>query len=264
MSLRTGTAVLLVAWLGSACDEPTPSGVAGSRLVDLSHAFDADTIFWPTETGFVLEPGPAGETEAGYWYAANRFRTAEHGGTHLDAPIHFSASGRGVDAIPLQDLVGPGIVVDVREATAADRDLAVGVGAFTAWETRHGAIPDGAIVLIRTGVGAAWPDRQAVLGTARRGAEAVAELHFPGLHADAARWLVGRDIRAVGIDTPSIDPGPSQDFAAHRVLAAAQIPVFENVARLEQLPPRAFEVVALPMKIRGGTGAPLRIVAIVP
>jgi kynurenine formamidase len=238
----------------------------GGRLVDLTHAFDAGTVFWPTEeTGFVLEPVFAGRTERGWWYAANRFRSAEHGGTHLDAPVHFAEGGDATDAIPLERLVGPAVLVDVRARVAADRDYRVAVADFEAWEARHGRIPEGSIVLLRSGHGAHWPDRARTLGTARRGPEAAAELHFPGLHPEAAGWLVSeRRIAAVGVDTPSIDHGPSRDFEAHRVLAAHDVPVFENLARLEALPETGFSVIALPMKIGGGSGGPLRAIAVVP
>jgi kynurenine formamidase len=258
-------AALALATAGAACRAPgaAPRATA-AQLVDLTHPFDADTIFWPTEAGFALERAAAGTTDAGYWYAANRFSTAEHGGTHLDAPIHFGEGRRGADEIPLAQLVAPGVVVDATAACAADRDHRVGVAELAAFEAAHGRIEPGAIVLLRTGFAAFWPDRGRYLGTERRGPEAVAELHFPGLHPDAAAWLVERRVAAVGIDTASIDHGPSRDFLAHRALAAADVPVFENVAGLDALPPRGFEVIALPMKIRGGTGGPLRIVARVP
>lgn len=237
----------------------------GGRLVDLTHAFDAQTIFWPTEeAGFVLEPVFAGTTERGWWYAANRFRSAEHGGTHLDAPLHFAEQGASADAIALERLVAPAVLVDVSRAAATDPDYRVGVSDLEAWEARHGRMPEGAIVLLRTGHGAYWSDRTRYLGTSRRDPEAVAELHFPGLHAEAARWLALRRVAAVGLDTPSIDHGPSQDFEAHRVLAAHGVPIFENLAHLEALPEQGFSVIALPMKIGGGSGGPLRAVAVVP
>jgi kynurenine formamidase len=246
-----------------ACATPTfPSG----SLVELTHAFDAETIYWPTEEeGFVLERGPSGVTPAGYYYEAHRFRSAEHGGTHLDAPVHFHRGGQSVEQIPLERLVGPAVVIDVTLACARDRDYLVDVGDLQGWEARHGEIPRGAIVLLHTGFGRFWPDRERYLGTAARGAEAAEELHFPGLHPAAAHWLATeREISAVGIDTPSIDHGPSRDFVSHRALFEFSIPVFENVARLDALPARDFSVVALPMLIRGGSGGPLRIIAVVP
>jgi kynurenine formamidase len=241
-----------------------PAPFPGGRLVDLSHAFGAETIYWPTEEGFALERGTAGVTEAGYYYEAHRFRGAEHGGTHVDAPIHFSAEGARVDEIPLARLVGEGALVDVTAACAANRDHRVSVADLERWEADHGRLPEASIVLIRTGFGARWPDRAAYLGTDERGAQAVAKLHFPGLHPEAARWLVAeRRVRAVGIDTASIDHGPSRAFEAHRALSQANVPAFENLANLEALPARGFGVVALPMKIRAGSGAPLRIAAVV-
>ena len=232
-------------------------------LVDLTHPFDEDTIYWPTDTeGFVLETVSQGMTDGGYYYEAHSFRSAEHGGTHLDAPVHFAEGAWSVEEIPLERLVGPAVVVGVEEAAAADRDYLATIADFERWEAEHGAIPEGAIVLVRTGYGRHWPDRTAYLGTELTGPEAVPHLHFPGLHPDAARWLVDeRQIHAFGLDTPSIDRGQSTDFASHRILGAANVPGLENVAQLDRLPARGFTVAALPMKIAGGSGGPVRIVA---
>lgn len=236
-----------------------------AHLIDLTHAFDSETVYWPTEEGFVLEPGTEGLTDAGYYYAAHRFRAAEHGGTHIDAPIHFHAERWTVDEIPIERLVGPGVRVDVSEACSADRNHRVSRDDLAGFEAAHGRIPDGAIVLLQTGFGRFWPDRRTYLGTAERGEAAVSKLRFPGLHPEAARWLVEeRRIRAVGLDTASIDHGPSRLFETHQTLFAANVPAFENLADLESLPDAGFSVVALPMKIRGGSGAPLRVIAIVP
>ncbi|HWP66322.1 MAG TPA: cyclase family protein [Candidatus Limnocylindria bacterium] len=236
---------------------------AADRVIDLSHAYDADTVYWPTESGFVLEKKHDGVTAAGYYYAANRFCSPEHGGTHLDAPVHFGKDRRAVDAIPVSQLIGPGVVIDVTDACARDRDYQVRVDDIVAWERQHGKIPRGAIVFLRTGFGRFWPDRVRYMGTAERGAAAVAKLHFPGLAPDAARFLaVERRIGAVGIDTPSIDHGPSTTFATHVLLSEHEVPALENVANLEPLPARGFTAIALPMKIRGGSGGPVRIVAV--
>jgi kynurenine formamidase len=221
-------------------------------------------VFWPTETGFVLEKQHEGVTEKGYFYASNRFSSPEHGGTHIDAPIHFAKGRLTVDEIPLERLTGPGVVVDVSDKCAADRDYQVRVADFEAWEKRHGRLPDGAIVFLRTGFGKYWPDRARYMGTDERGAAAVAKLHFPGLHPDAAKWLVtSRSIDAIGLDTPSIDYGQSTTFASHVTLFERDVPALENVANLDELPAKGFTVVALPMKIRGGSGGPVRIAAFV-
>jgi kynurenine formamidase len=246
----------------SSAQDSRAAGPVGEP-VDLTHAFDETTLYWPTAERFALEVVSEGLTESG-WYAANAFCASEHGGTHLDAPVHFAEGRRTAAEIPLEDLIGETIVVDVSAAASADRDLAIGIDAFEAWEAANGVIPERAIVLLRTGWGERWPDAERYLGTAERGTAAVADLHFPGLSEPAARWLVGRRARAVGIDTASIDRGQSTDFRAHRVLAAADVPIFENIASLERIPARGAWVVALPMKISDGTGGPLRIVAFLP
>ncbi len=204
-------------------------------------------------------------TEAGYYYGANNFCAAEHGGTHLDAPIHFSEGNHTTDQIPLERLVGPAVVVDVSEAAASDADYLISVDDLEAWESTHGRIPNRSILLLRTGWGARWPDRESYLGTDLTGEKAVPELHFPGIDPDAARWLVeNRNIDAIGIDTASIDYGQSSLFETHRILLAENIPAFENVASLDRLPETGAFIVALPMKIGGGTGGPLRMVGVIP
>lgn len=236
-----------------------------SKWVDLTHAFDESTIYWPTATGFKLSVVEFGETEKGYFYAANRFSAAEHGGTHLDAPIHFSRQGKSVDELSLDRFIGEAAVIDTTEACSRDVDYLVSVSDLRAWETRHGRQLIDLIVLIRTGFGRHWHDRARYLGTDRTGPEAVAELHFPGLAPEAALWLSEhRAVKSVGIDTASIDYGQSQRFQSHVTLFKHNIPVFENVANLELLPTAGATVIALPMKIASGTGAPLRIIASIP
>ena len=152
--------------------------------------------------------------------------------------------------------------MDVSDKCAKNRDYRVSVADLTAWEIRNGRIPEGAIVLLQTGWAARWSDRAAYLGTAKTGPEAVPELHFPGLDPEAARWLVqARSVKAVGLDTPSIDYGQSALFESHVILFAANVPALENVAAMDALPVKNFVVAALPMKIKGGSGGPLRIAA---
>lgn len=255
--------------LTTACAAPSPSRVASTfpsgRVVDLSHPFDENTVYWPTASGFQLTVDFEGMTDKGYFYTANSFCSAEHGGTHLDAPIHFAEGRHTVDEIPLEQLMGTAVIIDVRDRCAENRDHQVTVDDFERWEAQHGPLPEGAIVLLDTGFAQFWPDRVRYMGTDERGPEAVAKLHFPGLAPEAATWLVNeRSIKAIGLDTPSIDHGQSQLFESHRILFEANTPAFENVANLDQLPPTGATVIALPMKIAGGSGGPLRIVAIVP
>ena len=236
----------------------------GGTWVDLTHSFSGGTVYWPTDTvGFVHEELAFGPTPGGYFYASYRYSAAEHGGTHLDAPIHFAEGRHASDEIPLSRLVGPAAVIDV--SARATPDYLVTVEDLTGWEAEHGQIAAGTIVLVRTGWDARYADRTSYLGTALTGPDAVAELHFPGLSAEAAQWLVdNRSIGAFGLDTPSVDYGQSKDFRAHIILYSANIPGFENVANLGALPAVGSYVVALPMKIEKGSGGPLRIVAWLP
>jgi len=242
-----------------------PLSLEESRLVDLTHSFGADTIVWPTEQDFRLVVQQAGETPGGYYYASNRLEMAEHGGTHIDAPVHFHKRGRTLDQVPIEQLVGPGIHIDVSEPCARDQDYRVTIQDFQQWEAAHGRIAERAIVLLNTGFARFWPSRQDYLGTELRGQEGVRALHFPGLHPEAATWLVReRQVKAVGIDTASIDYGPSTGFEAHVALLSKDVLVLENLADLRVLPDRDFDVIALPMKIAGGSGGPLRIIAVLP
>jgi kynurenine formamidase len=233
------------------------------RIIDLTYAFDANSVYWPTAEQFKLETDFEGMTDKGYFYSAYRYSAAEHGGTHLDSPVHFAKARYTVDELPLERLMGPAIVIDVTAQCATNPDYLVSVADFENWEKRNGKIPAGTIVLLRTGFGKFYPDRKKYLGTEERGAAAVAKLHFPGLDPAAARWITtNRAIKAIGLDTASIDYGQSTLFESHRTLFEKNVPAFENVANLDQLPAKGFSVIALPMKIKGGSGGPLRIIAL--
>ena len=240
-------------------------GADAGPVVDLTHPFNASTIYWPTEKGFQFQRGDNGLNAKGYYYAANRFTTAEHGGTHLDAPRHFSKDGQTADQIPVARLIGEAAVIDVTRQCAADATYLVSIEDLMAWEETHGRQLRDVIVLLKTGWADRWSNRTAYLGTERAGSEAVEELQFPGLAPIAANWLAReRAVKAVGIDTASIDYGPSTHFETHVALCTANIPIFENVASLAQVPTEGAWVTALPMKIEGGSGGPLRIIAILP
>lgn len=263
--MKRQVALILFAFILSSCSTtkstaPFPQG----KIIDLSYPFDEETIYWPTEEGFKLKTRAEGTTEKGYFYFANRIETAEHGGTHIDAPRHFHERGRTVDEIPLGQLVGDAVLIDVSKKCSKDRDYQIRIEDFLDWERANGPIPKQAIVLLKTGFGRYWPDRVRYMGTDERGEEAVRKLHFPGLYPEAARWLaVERMIKAVGIDTPSIDYGQSVLFESHVALFEKNVPALENLADLDRLPLRDFVVIALPMKIKRGSGGPTRVIAIV-
>jgi kynurenine formamidase len=238
--------------------------LATAKIIDLSHAFDANTIYWPTSpSGFELKQLFKGLTKRGFFYFANSFCSPEHGGTHLDAPMHF-AEGKWTNAdIPADRFVGPAVVIDVAEKAKADPDYLLTPADIEAWETAHGKIPDGAIALLRTGWSSRWPDKKAYLGDDTP--NDATHLHFPSFGPEAAVFLVKeRHVRMVGVDTASVDNGPSQDFLVHRILSAADVSGLENLTNLDQLPATGAWVVALPMKIAGGSGGPARIIALLP
>lgn len=260
--MKRACALVLFIPFAAGCATMPSSTFPEGRWVDLTYDLSSETVYWPTSEPFKLETEAEGMTEAGYYYSAYTFCAAEHGGTHIDAPAHFAEGKQSVDEVPLSRLIGPAVKIDVSKKALQDRDYLIAIDDVQAWEAQFDAIPAGSIVLFQTGYGRYWPDAAQYLGTALRGEEGVAALHFPGLHPDAAAWLVAnRDIKAVGIDTASIDYGQSTTYGTHVALMTNNIPAFENIANIEQVPAQGAHIVALPIKIKGGSGGPLRIVA---
>ncbi|MUP43592.1 cyclase family protein [Christiangramia aestuarii] len=233
------------------------------EFIDLTHAFSEESVYWVTAKEFQLEKVAQGKTDAGFYYSANNFSTAEHGGTHMDAPIHFAENKQTVDLVPLENLIGTGVKIDVSAKALKNPDYLISIEDLKNWEKENSEIPQQSIILFQTGFGKFYPDAKKYLGTNERGTDAVKKLHFPGLSPEAANWLIkNRNIKAVGLDTASIDYGQSTNFATHVALMTQNVPAFENVANLEKLPATGFQVIALPMKLKGGSGGPLRIIAI--
>lgn len=245
----------------------TPSAhafdIGEAKIIDLTHVVDDKTIYWPTETKtFQLTEVFKGVTERGFFYAAYRFCSPEHGGTHIDAPFHFAKRGQTTAAIPIERLSGPAVVIDVTEEAAKDRDYTLTPRDISDWEEAHGKIPGGAIVLLRTGWSSRWPDRLAYLGDDTPGD--ASNLHFPSYGPKAAQILIERGVAVLGVDTASIDNGPSKDFLVHRIAGAANVVGLENVTNLEKLPATGAWAIVLPIKIARGSGAPARAIALVP
>lgn len=261
--IRLAVAALAFPLAALAADPKAPD-LATAKIVDLTHPFDEKTIYWPTSpSAFELRKLAYGDTPGGYFYSSYAFCTPEHGGTHLDAPIHFSKTGRTADQIPVRQLIGPAAVIDVSAKAAADPDYRLSVADIAQWEKAHGPIPAGAIVVLRTGWGKRWPDRKRYLGDDTPGD--ASKLHFPSYGREAAELLVReRKVGALGVDTASIDYGPSKDFIVHQISLGAQVPGLENLANLQDVPEVGAWIIALPMKIAGGSGGPLRAVAVLP
>jgi len=234
------------------------------ELVDLSHSYGENTVYWPTSpTAFEKEQLAYGISEGGWFYSAYSVCTPEHGGTHIDAPMHFAAGGISTERIPLESLLAQAVVIDVSNRAAADRNYRLTAEDVAAFEKEHGEISAGTIVLMRTDWSEHWPDAMAYLGDDTPGD--ASKLQFPGFGAEATKILTEeRKVAMLGVDTASVDYGKSQDFIVHRIGAAQGVANLENLTNLDQLPATGATIIALPMKIEGGSGGPARVVALVP
>ena len=233
-----------------------PGLAQAPRVIDLGHPLSATDPSWEGTPAFQRTPTATFEKDG---YAAARITVDEHFGTHLDAPAHFAKGGWTVDQIPVDRLYRPGVCVDVSAKAAADADYRVTVDDIKAFESASGAIPAGAVAFIATGWDRFWSDR------ARYMNERAGVKHFPGLSPAAVAYLAkDRRVAGIGIDTPSIDYGPSTTFEAHKVSMPLNVYHIENAARLTTLPRKGFMVLVAPIAIRGGSGGPARVFAILP
>jgi kynurenine formamidase len=260
--------IIMVTWFVCSCSNQEKSlqeTLSKGHWIDLSYDFSTETLYWPNNpTGFRLDTTAEGMTPGGFYYSTFKFSAPEHGGTHIDAPVHFVKNGLSVDKISLEKLTGEILVIDVSARALSNRDYLITANDIAAWEKEHGSIPRDVIVFFRTGHGKYYPNAGQYFGTAEKGDSAIPKLHFPGIDSTAAVWLAEHKIKAVGIDTPSIDFGQSKNFKTHQVLLGSGMPAFENVANMDQLPVKGAYAIALPMKIKNGSGGPLRLIAWLP
>lgn len=234
-----------------------------AKIIDLTYTFDSTTICWPGEGRFEHKFEAHGATPENYFYSAASYAAPEHLGTHADAPIHYSRDGLTLDQVPLASCVGPAAVVDFSDRSLKDCNATLSVNDLERYETAYCRIPDGAIVVARSGWGKYWPDAKAYMGTDKPGD--VAGLRFPGFSAEAVNWILkNRNVAAIAIDTASMDPGISKDYPVHRAWLGAGKPGFENLANADKLPPKGATIFCIPMKIGKGTGGPTRCFAILP
>lgn len=243
---------------------PSFSLPQASKIIDMTYSFDENTVYWPTEKGFVLKTVSYGmkPPPANYFYSAFKFCAPEHGGTHIDAPIHFSQNGLTVDQISPDKLIGNAVVIHVDKQAQANKDYLVTVADIQNFEKKYHPLNDQDIVLFYTGWGKYWPNKKQYLGSDIFGD--TENLHFPGLSKEAAEYLVARKVKGIGLDTASLDAGNSKESLAHRTLLGANIYGVENLANLELLPPVGTTLIVAPMKIKGGSGGPTRVFALLP
>ncbi len=227
-----------------------------AKLIDLTYPLNAKNAYWPGDnySPFELKTIASIEKDG---VLSKAFSMPEHLGTHIDAPNHFEKNQPDVADIPPEQLIGPGVVIDMEPRAEQLPDTTLTVRDLLDWEKKHGRIPSGAIALLHTGWGRFWNNYSRY-----KNQDATGRLHFPGYSADAARWLVEkRKVRGIGVDTLSIDHGTSRDFAVHHIVNAAGKHGLENVAHLDKLPPRGFFVIVAPIRIESGSGGPARIIA---
>jgi kynurenine formamidase len=235
--------------------EGVPSGK--TRVIDLSYAINDKLVPWPGDAKWFEAKINATAEKNGFF--TRSFWMLEHYGTHLDAPVHFPPGKMTVDEIPARKLFGPAVVLDARAESAKDADYRVPAARVEEWEKRHGQIPEGAIVLLRTGWASRWPDVQRY-----RNQDAQGRMHFPGYSVEAAKLLIQRKVSGLGCDTLSIDYGASEDFAVHRGVLGAGLYQLENLADLSELPEAGAFLVVAPIKLEGGSGGPARVFALLP
>ena len=228
-----------------------------TRVLDLAYAINDRLVPWPGDKRWFEAKVNASVEKDGYF--TRSFWMLEHYGTHLDAPIHFPPGKTTVDQIPLRQLFGMAAVLDVRAEGAADVDYQLSAARMDEWEKRHGQIPEGAIVLLRTGWSSRWPDARSY-----RNQDAAGRMHFPGFSVAAVERLIERKISGIGCDTMSVDCGASRDFAVHHLALGAGLYHLENLSDLSELPEQGAFLVVAPIKLEGGSGGPVRVFALLP
>jgi kynurenine formamidase len=257
-----GSAAILLAtalaFAQSSSQKPALDEIASgkTRVIDLSYAINEKMVPWPGDAKAFEAKIKATVEKDGYF--TRSFWMLEHYGTHMDAPAHFPPGTTTVDQIAAEKFFGPAVVLDVRKEAERDPDYQVSAKDIAAWEVKHGKIPAGSILVLRTGWSARWPD------VARyRNQDANGKMHFPGYSVEAAKLLLDRKVNGLGCDTLSIDPGNSPDFPVHHLVLGAGVYQLENLADLGGLPEAGGFLIAAPIKLEGGSGGAVRVFALV-
>ena len=253
------TACVLIASFASGQEHAAPAQrITFSKVVDLSHTLNESTPVYEETSQSPYKAKTVATFEKDHYFA-REICLPEHFGTHLDAPAHFARGQWTLDQIPPERLVAPVFVIDVSDPVKGNPDYQVTAADITTWEQQHGRIRPGSVVIVRTGWNSRWNSSKDY-----RNADAKGTMHFPGYSLEAAKLLVAHGVFGLGIDTLSIDYGPSADFPVHQYTLAHKLYHLENVANLEGVPAVGATIIAAPMKLEGGSGSPVRIIALVP
>lgn len=230
------------------------------QVIDLTHEQGPSTIYWPGNPEYNFTIISRGLSNGGYWYESNKFQTAEHGGTHVDAPAHFAEGAQRQNEVSIQNLVGPGVIINVTNEAEENPDYRVTVDDVRRWEFRHSRIPDGAVVIMNSGWHKKYPNKTLVFGS--QSPDEPSTFHFPGWHEDTANWLLkNRNIHVLGVDTPSTDYGRSTTFRVHVIIGSKNITGAENVANLDAISENGCIIYVSAIKLHDGSGSPARIFA---
>jgi kynurenine formamidase len=228
-----------------------------TRIVDLTHSINANLPPLPGDTkSFEAMPNASVEKNG---YFTRSFWMLEHYGTHLDAPIHFPPGKTTVDRIAPERLIGAAVLIDVRKDGERDADYRLPAERVKEWEQAHGAVPSGAIALLRTGRASRWPDADAY-----RGMDSTGTMHFPGFSAEAVEYLIAKRVSGIGADAMSVDAGNSKGYEVHHLALGSDLFQIENLADLSALPEAGALLIVAPIKLEGGSGGACRVFAVLP
>lgn len=226
------------------------------KVVDLTQPMPEAIPLWPGDPDYEIEPW-ATYDEDGYFI--NRISIGEHSATHWGTPNTFIEGATSADQVPVEKLVVPAVVIDVREQVQQSEDYRLTLDDLQAWEQEHGQIPAGSVAILFTG----WQDRWANPATfINQDAEGV--LHWPGFGTDTAEFLIEqRQIVGLGTDTHGADPGNDENFGASFAMYAADGIILECLGGLDQLPPVGATLVIGGWPIAGGSGSPARVIGLI-
>jgi len=232
-------------------------GHGRAHILDLTHAINDHLPPWPGDNKSFEAIPNANVEQNGYF--TRSFWMLEHCGTHLDAPVHFPPGRTTVDLIPPEQLIGPAVVLDIRREGEREADYRLPVARVQEWEQAHGDVPQGAIVLLRTGRALRWPDADSY-----RGMDASGAMHFPGFSVEAVRYLLLKRISGIGADAMSVDTGNSKGYEVHHLALGSDLFQLENLADLSAVPESGAWLIVAPIKLEGGSGGPCRVFAVLP